>query len=142
MRKSFPLVFLTAVTLFSTSSVIAKRFIYDDQTRTYTEIRDDYNNGGYYGQPPSPSNQPQQYDNNRYYYGDPNAQRFDKALPRPSWDWKVGDKIPSQFRSSQFKVKSSESSKLYDVYAWQQWYKINNDYVLANDNYEIVKILK
>ena len=142
MNKSFPLVVLTAATLFSTSSVIAKRFIYDDQTRTYTEIRDDYNNTPYYGQQPSYGQPQQQYNNGRYYIDTNRDQRIDTTMPRPSWDWKKGDKIPEQFRSDRFKVKSNDSPRIYFVGPSDQWFKINSDYVLADHRYKIMDIVR
>ena len=142
MNKSFPLVVLTSVALFSTSSVIAKRFIYDDQTRTYTEIRDDYNNAPYYGQQPSYNQPAQQYNNGRYYYDTNRDQRIDTTMPRPSWDWKKGDKIPEQFRSDRFKVKSNDSPRIYFVGPSDQWFKINSDYVLADHRYKIMDIVR
>lgn len=61
MNKFLSIMLLSLTTLISAQSSIAKKFIYDDETRTYTEIRDDrYNsNQNYSGS---------SYDNNRYVY--------------------------------------------------------------------------
>lgn len=137
MNKFLSIMLLSLTTLISAQSSIAKKFIYDDETRTYTEIRDDrYYNGNNNNQYYSGSS----YDNNRYVYN--NDQRIDRTLPKPSWDWKVGQDLPAQFRSEQYQVKSNDSPRLYSVGSDEQWYRINGDYVLADDEYEIIRILK
>lgn len=137
MNKLLSIMLLSLTTLISAQSSIAKKFIYDDETRTYTEIRDDrYYNGNNNNQYYSGSS----YDNNRYVYN--NDQRIDRTLPKPSWDWKVGQDLPAQFRSEQYQVKSNDSPRLYSVGSDEQWYRINGDYVLADDEYEIIRILK
>ena len=143
MKKIFTISILSLTALVTAQSTLAKKFIYDDQTGLYTEIRDNqnYDNGGqYYGQKPSYNPAPQ-YDNSRYYYDCNRDQRVDKMMPRPSWDWKVGDKIPEQFRSKQYQVKSSDSPRIYDIDVDEQWYRINSDYVLADDRYRIIRII-
>lgn len=137
MNKLLSIMLLSLTTLISAQSSIAKKFIYDDETRTYTEIRDDrYYNGNNNNQYYNGSS----YDNNRYVYN--NDQRIDRTLPKPSWDWKVGQDLPAQFRSEQYQVKSNDSPRLYSVGSDEQWYRINGDYVLADDEYEIIRILK
>lgn len=143
MKKIFTISILSLTALVAAQSSLAKKFIYDDQTRTYTEIRDNpnYNNGGqYYSQQP-PYNSAPQYDNNRYYYDGNRDQRVDKMMPRPSWDWRVGGKIPEQFRSKQYQVKSNDSPRIYNIASDEQWYRINSDYVLADDRYKILRII-
>ena len=133
MNKFLSIMLLSLTTLISAQSSIAKKFIYDDETRTYTEIRDDrYNSNQNYSS--------SSYDNNRYVYN--NDQQIDRTLPKPSWDWKVGQDLPAQFRSEYYQVKSNDSPRLYSVGSDEQWYRINGDYVLADDDYEILKILK
>lgn len=137
MNKYLSIMLLSLTTLISAQSSIAKKFIYDDETRTYTEIRDDrYYNSNSNNQYYSGSS----YDNNRYVYN--NDQRIDRTLPKPSWDWKVGQDLPAQFRSEQYQVKSNDSPRLYSVGSDEQWYRINGDYVLADDDYEIIRIIK
>ena len=142
MKNFLSLTILSVITAVSAQSVIAKKYIYDDQTGSYTEIRDDrsYNGGQYPGQPPAYGQPPQS--NNRYYYDTNRDQRIDTTMPRPSWDWKKGDKIPEAFRGDRYKVKSNDSSRIYSVGPSDQWYKINSDYVLADHRYKILDIVR
>ena len=142
MKKLFTISILSLTALVTAQSSFAKKFIYDDQTGLYTEIKDNqnYNNGNqYYGNAPAYSQPPEQ--NGRYYYDTNRDQRVDKSMPRPSWDWKIGDKIPEQFRSKQYQVKSNDSPRIYNVEVDEQWYKINSDYVLADHRYRILRII-
>ena len=142
MKKLFTISILSLTALVTAQSSFAKKFIYDDQTDLYTEIKDNqnYNNGNqYYGNAPAYGQPPEQ--NGRYYYDTNRDQRVDKSMPRPSWDWKIGDKIPEQFRSKQYQVKSNDSPRIYNVEVDEQWYKINSDYVLADHRYRILRII-
>lgn len=60
----------------------------------------------------------------------------------PSRDWRVGQKLPSQYNSKRFEVTGFEARRLPDAGRNQQWYKINNDYVLINErNNKIMRII-
>lgn len=140
MKIALQPIILSLITVISASSAMAKKFIYDDQTRTYTEIRDDRypNNGNQYQNNQGGYNN-SYYDDNRYIYN--GNQRIDKTMQKPTWDWKVGQSIPSQYRAEQFQVKHTDSPRLYPVGSDEQWYKVNGDYVLADDDYEILRIM-
>lgn len=60
----------------------------------------------------------------------------------PSRDWKVGQKVPSQYHNSSYKVDYSKYKKLHKPARNQQWIKVNGDYVLTNViSHAIVKII-
>lgn len=60
----------------------------------------------------------------------------------PSRDWKVGQKVPSQYQTSNYKVDYSKHKKLHQPARNQQWFKVNNDYVLTNViSHSILKII-
>lgn len=142
MKNFFTISTLSLTALITAQYSLAKKFIYDDQTGLYSEIRDNqnYNNSGQYYSPPV-YGQPQQQ-NGRYYYDTNRDQRIDTTMPRPSWDWKKGDKIPEPLRTDRFKVKSNDSPRIYNVGPSEQWYKINSDYVLVDHRYKILDIVR
>lgn len=75
---------------------------------------------------PSYQHQDNRYDNNRY-------DRNDSRRVNPSRDWRVGQSFPRYFDSSRYKVSDREARRLPNTGRYQQWYKINGDYVLVND---------
>lgn len=75
---------------------------------------------------PSNWNNNNRYDNNRY-------DRNDFRRVNPSRDWRVGQSFPRYFDSSRYKVSDREARRLPNTGRYQQWYKINGDYVLVND---------
>lgn len=164
MNNLFKICLLSGLTVISTAPAIAKQFIYDSRTNSYSEIqnnqsyndcyqfyddsdgtyleirdRSNYNNCLRPSNSPSSYNTRPMYQDDRYIYN--GNQRIDKKLPRPSWDWKPGQKVPPQFRSEQYKVHYKDSPLLYPIGVDEQWYRINGDYVLAEDDYEILRIL-
>ena len=65
-----------------------------------------------------------------------NNNRFDRNDSRrvnPSRDWRVGQSLPRAYDSSRYKVSDREARRLPNTGRYQQWYKINGDYVLVND---------
>ncbi|NHB59348.1 RcnB family protein [Acinetobacter shaoyimingii] len=50
----------------------------------------------------------------------------------PSRDWKVGQKVPAQYRVNSYKVDHKLMKKMSKPAKNQQWIKINGDYVLVN----------
>lgn len=64
-----------------------------------------------------------------------------KAL-NPSHDWKVGQKVPSQYHGKSYKVDHTKYKKLSKPGKNQQWIKVNGDYVLINViSHNIIKII-
>ena len=71
-----------------------------------------------------------------------NDKRYNSYKVNPSRDWRVGQKLPSQYNSKRFEVTGFEARRLPDAGRNQQWYKINNDYVLINErNNKIMRII-
>ncbi|MFW2045983.1 RcnB family protein [Acinetobacter variabilis] len=60
----------------------------------------------------------------------------------PSRDWRVGQKVPTQFQSKIYKVDHSKYKKLSKPGKNQQWIKVNGDYILTNVmSHNIIKII-
>ncbi|MEQ1370163.1 RcnB family protein [Acinetobacter schindleri] len=60
----------------------------------------------------------------------------------PSRDWRVGQKVPSQYQSKIYKVDHSKYKRLNKPGRNQQWIKVNGDYILMNSvNDKIIKII-
>ena len=67
---------------------------------------------------------------------------YNQRHVNPSRDWRVGQSLPRQFDSKRFQISDREARRLPNTNRNQQWYKINNDYVLVNErNNKIVRIL-
>ncbi|WP_407303052.1 RcnB family protein [Acinetobacter sp.] len=65
-----------------------------------------------------------------------------KKAVNPSHDWRVGQKVPSQYQSQSYKVDHKKFKKLSNPARNQQWIKVNGDYVLTNVmNHNIIKII-
>jgi len=85
----------------------------------------------------------------------PYAQQHPKALQHhapqhkqaykkvdPSRDWRVGQKVPSQYQSRMYEVEHSKYIRLNKPGRNQQWIKVNGDYVLMNVvNDKVIKII-
>ena len=64
-----------------------------------------------------------------------------KAL-NPSHDWRVGQKVPTQYHGQSYKVDHKKFKKLNKPGKNQQWIKVNGDYVLTNVmSHNIIKII-
>ncbi|WP_216936652.1 MULTISPECIES: RcnB family protein [unclassified Acinetobacter] len=60
----------------------------------------------------------------------------------PSRDWRVGQALPRQYDNKRFQVSDREARRLPNAGRFQQWYKVNNDYVLVNErNNRIIRII-
>ena len=60
----------------------------------------------------------------------------------PSRDWRVGQKVPSQYQSKIYKVDHSKYKRLNKPGRNQQWIKVNGDYILMNVvNDKVIKII-
>ena len=65
-----------------------------------------------------------------------------KKAVNPSHDWRVGQKVPTQYYSQSYKVDHKKFKKLSKPGKNQQWIKVNGDYVLTNVmNQKISKII-
>ncbi|RKG30112.1 RcnB family protein [Acinetobacter tianfuensis] len=67
---------------------------------------------------------------------------WQQSRVNPSREWRKGQTLPRAFNSSQYRVSEREARRLPDTGRYQQWYKINGDYVLINKrNDRIVRII-
>ncbi|TSH68315.1 hypothetical protein E2K73_13900 [Acinetobacter sp. RF15A] len=68
--------------------------------------------------------------------------RHHNRMVNPSRDWRVGQTLPRQYDSKRFQISDREARRLPNTGRYQQWYKVNNDYVLVNErNNKIVRII-
>ena len=68
--------------------------------------------------------------------------RHNNREVNPSRDWRSGQVLPRQYDNKRFKVSDREARRLPNTGRFQQWYKINNDYVLVNErSNRIVRII-
>ena len=74
-------------------------------------------------------------------HDNPAHQRVNKPI-NPSRDWKVGQRLPSQYHGQGYKINHTKYKRLSKPARNQQWVKINGDYVLVNVlNHNIIKII-
>lgn len=82
-------------------------------------------------------NQNQAHQNQQHMPSHGNAQKT-----QAKQNWKVGNQYPNQYRSSGYKVDYRQHKKLAKPAHNQQWYKVNNHYILENTvNHAILKII-
>lgn len=127
MKKVLTTIALSLSALMATSAMAAPDHRYDDhqryqQAHSQHDQRWDNNN---------------RYDHNRY-----DNNRYDNKRVNPSRDWRSGQNFPRVFSSSSYKVSDREARRLPDTGRYQQWYKVNGDYVLVNERTDrIVRII-
>lgn len=117
MKKVLTTIALSLSALMATSAMAAPDHRYDDRQR--------YNH--------APSHQDNRWDNNK---------RYDNKRVNPSRDWRAGQNFPRVFSSSSYKVSDRDARRLPTTNRYQQWYKVNGDYVLVNERTDrIVRII-
>lgn len=126
MKKILTTIALSLSALMATSAMAAPDHRYDDHQR--------YNHA-----PSKPVKQDDhRWDNNKRY----DNKRYDNKRVNPSKDWRTGQSFPRVFSSSSYKVSDREARRLPNTGRYQQWYKINGDYVLVNERTDrIVRII-
>src|SRR5690606_39232216 len=68
--------------------------------------------------------------------------RHNNPKGKPRRDWRVGTTLPPQNGKHPFGVRERQARPLPNTGRFQQWYKVNNDYVLVNDRTnKIVRIM-
>ena len=66
----------------------------------------------------------------------------DKRWDNPSRDWRVGQNLPRGYDANRYKVSDREARRLPNTGRYQQWYKVNGDYVLINERTQrIIRII-
>ncbi|TCH64611.1 RcnB family protein [Acinetobacter sp. ANC 4862] len=122
MKKILTTIALSLSALIATSAMAAPDHRYDDHQR--------YNH--------APSHQDNRWDNNNRY----DHNRYDNKKVNPSRDWRAGQNFPRVFSSSSYKVSDRDARRLPNTNRYQQWYKVNGDYVLVNERTDrIVRII-
>ncbi|WP_349928189.1 RcnB family protein [Acinetobacter sp. A1-4-2] len=122
MKKILTTIALSLSALMATSAMAAPDHRYDDHQ--------------YYNH--TASQQDHRWDHNNRY----NQNRYDNKRVNPSRDWRAGQNFPRVFSSSSYKVSDREARRLPNTNRYQQWYKINGDYVLVNERTDrIVRII-
>ena len=117
MKKVLTTIALSLSALMATSAMAAPDHRYDDRQR--------YNHAS--------SHQDNRWDNNK---------RYDNKRVNPSRDWRAGQNFPRVFSSSSYKVSDRDARRLPNTNRYQQWYKVNGDYVLVNERTDrIVRII-
>lgn len=111
MKKTLSTIALSLSALIATSAMAAPDHRYDDHQR------DDR----------VPSTM--QHQDNRWNNND----RYDHNRVNPSRDWRVGQTLPRQYSGSRFQINDREARQLPRSGRYQQWYKVNGDYVLVNE---------
>jgi len=121
MKKVLTTIALSLSALMATSAMAAPDHRYDDHR---------YNH--------APSHQDKRWDNNNRY----DHNRYDNKKLNLSRDWRAGQNFPRFYDSSRYKVSDREARRLPNANRYQQWYKINGDYVLVNERTDrIVRII-
>lgn len=95
---------------------------------------------------------PHHYDQSRdyrsqhsYWSGGQHYHQQAKVSSRvnPSRDWRKGQLFPRQFESARYRVDYRAVRKLHQPGRYQQWYKVNGDYVLVNQrSHRILRIVR
>ncbi|EJO36037.1 MULTISPECIES: RcnB family protein [Acinetobacter] len=91
-----------------------------------------------YDRPNTPhwSHDDRRYDDRRW------DDRRSSSRVNPSREWRSGQVLPRQYDNNRYKVDYRDSRHLNKPARYQQWYKINGDYVLVNErNNRIIRIL-
>ena len=109
MKKILTTIALSLSALMATSAMAAPDHRYDDHQR--------YNHA-------QQNKHDSRWDNNN---------RYDNKRVNPSRDWRVGQTLPRQYSGSRFQINDREARQLPRSGRYQQWYKINGDYVLVNE---------
>lgn len=113
MKKALSIIALSLSALIATSAMAAPDHRYDNHQRNDRVTHQD-----------------NRWNNNDRYSND---HRYDRNRVNPSRDWRAGQTLPRQYSSSRFQISDREARQLPRSGRYQQWYKVNGDYVLVNE---------
>lgn len=120
MKKILTTIALSLSAIIATSAMAAPDHRYDQQRY-------------------QPSHHGAKHDDRRW---DQHNRHDNKRVVNPSRDWRAGQTLPRIYDSSRYKVSDREVRRLPQSGRYQQWYKVNGDYVLVNErNNRIVRIV-
>ena len=122
MKKVLTAITLSLSALVATSTMAASHDYHQDRNDRYQQNHWDHKNDN-------------RWDNNDRY--DRNNYRVN-----PSREWRSGQYLPNQFNSSRYHVNYKNYRQLPKPGRYQQWYKVNGDYVLVNErNNRIIRVI-
>ena len=129
MKKLISFATLALSGLIATSAMAAPDHRFDDRR----------------GNPPPPLSHVQPHDarwDNKHQQQWNNNNQWNQQRVNPSREWRSGQTLPRAFQSTRYKVSDREARKLPNTGRYQQWYKVNGDYVLINErNDRIIRII-
>lgn len=129
MKKLISFATLALSGLIATSAMAAPDHRFDDRR----------------GNPPPPPSHVQPHDShwdNKHPQQWNNNNQWNQQRVNPSREWRSGQTLPRAFQSTRYKVSDREARKLPNTGRYQQWYKVNGDYVLINErNDRIIRII-
>ncbi len=119
MKSILTTITLSMAALITTSAMAVPHVDHRDQQHRYEQQRWDHRNDHRW--------------NNNKHYGN---------TVIPSRHWRSGQYLPSQFGSSRYHVNYKNYRHLSKPGKYQQWYRINGDYVLVNQkNHRIIRVI-
>ena len=129
MKKVF-----TAITL-SLSAMMATSAMAGSYERDY--------HGTHSSHPSQWNQQNKHWDSNHRYDRDHDRySKYDTKRVNPSREWRSGQYFPNSFNSSRYAVNYKNHRHLSKPGKYQQWYKVNGDYVLVNErSNRIIRII-
>lgn len=131
MKSVLTAIALSLSALVATSAMAAPNDYNRDHNNRYQQNHWDHKNDHRWNNDNRHNNQ----HNNQY-----NNQHNNRV--NPSREWRSGQYLPSQFSSSRYQVNYKNYRQLPKPSKYQQWYKVNGDYVLVNErNNRIIRII-
>lgn len=125
MKKVLTAITLSLSALVATSAMAASHDYHQERYDRYQQNHWDHKHNN-------------RWDNNDRY------DKYDRYNNRvnPSREWRSGQYLPNQFNSSRYHVNYKNYRQLPKPGRYQQWYKVNGDYVLVNErNNRIIRII-
>lgn len=109
MKKLISVLALSLGVLSATSTMAGSQYSHYDEHRYHSQDRHHWDNNQW---------------NDRYQQ---------QKRVNPSRDWRAGQKFPRAFDNNRYEISHRDSNRLNRPGRYQQWYKINGDYVLVNE---------
>ena len=126
MKKALSILALSVTAILTTSAIAAPDHRYDDRRHQASATYKHHSN---------------HWDNQRQHT-QWEQKRYNQKRVNPSRDWRVGQNFPRGYEISRNKVSDREARRLPNTGRYQQWYKINGDYVLINERtHRIIRII-
>ncbi|MDM1765805.1 MULTISPECIES: RcnB family protein [unclassified Acinetobacter] len=131
MKSVLTAIALSLSALVATSAMAAPNDYHRDHNNRYQQNHWDHKNDHRWNNDNRHNNQHNSQYNNQH-----------NNRVNPSREWRSGQYLPSQFSSSRYQVNYKNYRQLPKPSKYQQWYKVNGDYVLVNErNNRIIRII-